>query len=145
MAYKIAVGTSDGVNVDLKFGEVTSFTIYEVDGLEYKKIEDRTTQASEKEQVEGNAANCNAEGCKSDGCSGNGHRCGGGAAVEERVTLIDDCRCVVCKKVGVQAQKQFERKTISVFDIECSVAEALEKISAYFNKIDNNVSLRRKV
>lgn len=30
MPYKIAVGTSDGINVDLKFGEVEKFIIYEV-------------------------------------------------------------------------------------------------------------------
>ena len=30
LAYKIAVGSSDGINVNLKFGEVTKFLIYEV-------------------------------------------------------------------------------------------------------------------
>ena len=61
-----------------------------------------------------------------------------------KVALIEDCRAVVCKKVGFQAQKQFEKKAISVFDVECSVEEALEKITSYYYKIDNRQSLRSR-
>ena len=32
MAYKIAVGSSNEINVDLKFGEVKEFLIYEIEG-----------------------------------------------------------------------------------------------------------------
>ena len=58
--------------------------------------------------------------------------------------MIEDSRCVVAKKVGFQAQKQFEKKAISVFDIEVSVKEALDKITSYYFKIDNRQSLRSK-
>ena len=67
---------------------------------------------------------------------------GGGEAVLGKVSLIEDCRAVVCKKIGFQAQKQFEKKAISVFDVEVSVEEALDKISTYFYKIDSRQSLR---
>ena len=60
----------------------------------------------------------------------------------DRVLLIDDCRCVVCAKIGFQAQKQFERKAISVFDIECKITDALDKITAYYEKVDGHKSLR---
>ena len=30
------------------------------------------------------------------------------------------------------AQKQFEKRAISVFDVDCTVGEALEKITAYY-------------
>lgn len=30
-------------------------------------------------------------------------------------------------KIGFQAQKQFEKKAISVFDVECRINKALEK------------------
>ena len=31
MAYKIAVASSDGVNIDVKFGATDSFLVYEID------------------------------------------------------------------------------------------------------------------
>lgn len=134
MAYYIAVGSSDGVHTDLKFGEVSEFIIYLVDGRDYEIYEKRKVGNSED-------AGCAKKDCSS-GCSGQGNRCGGSAEVEGRVSVIEDCRCVVCKKVGFQAQKQFEKRAISVFDIECEISEALDKISAYYDKIDNNRSLR---
>lgn len=30
VSYKIAVGSSDGINVDLKFAEVSDFVIYQI-------------------------------------------------------------------------------------------------------------------
>lgn len=74
------------------------------------------------------------------GCSGQGGGCGGSEILMSKVSIIEDCRCVVCKKVGFQAQKQFEKKAISVFDVECLVSEALEKITFYYKKIDNHES-----
>ncbi len=129
MAYKIAVGSSDGVNIDLKFGEVTKFLIYE--------ITDTITLAEERAVSE--------DGCggNNGACCGNGKGCNGLSDVAVKVELISDCRCVVCKKVGFQAQKQFEKKAISVFDVDCKVEEALKKISFYFDKIDNHEVFRR--
>jgi len=138
MAYLIAVGTSDGVNVDLKFGQVTKFTIYKVEGTSYEVFETREVS---NEQI----VSCgDAKGCSKGGCSGGGNGCNGSSDVAFKVTAISDCRAVVCKKIGFQAQKQFEKKAISVFDIECQVKEALDKISFYYNKLDNRQSLRSK-
>ncbi|MBE5957489.1 MAG: hypothetical protein E7254_01315 [Lachnospiraceae bacterium] len=144
MAYKIAVGSSDGKNVDLKFGEVETFLIYEVTD-QINLIEKRDVPANDqKTQNEklNTENNCENNNCKSSGCSGNGGGCGGAEGVLAIVSLIEDCRCVVCKKVGFQAQKQFEKKAISVFDVEVSIEEALAKITYYYDKIDNHKTLR---
>lgn len=143
MAYKIAVGSSDGVNVDLKFGEVKEFLIYEVEGETYQLVEKRQVKEGEALQE----ASCSSEqqggsGCNNGGCGGNGSGCSGPADVVGKVSLIEDCRCILCKKVGFQAQKQFEKKAISVFDVECKVEEALEKIIFYYNRLDNHESIR---
>ena len=53
-----------------------------------------------------------------------------------RLELLSDCRSVVCKKIGRNILKQFERKAISVFDIELPIKEALSKIVSYYYKID---------
>ena len=142
MAYKIAIGSSDGINVDLKFGEVESFYIYNVEDSKYELLENRAINQDEKNEIS-EERDCADNGCGSNGCSGNGHGCSGPTDVINKVALIEDCRCVVCKKIGFQAQKQFERKAISVFDVECKISEALEKISNYYEKIDNHRSMRK--
>ena len=146
MAYYIAFGSSNGLNVDLKFGETDHFYIYKVEGQNVSFSEIRHVPSSENALPSDTSASCGTagSGCggSGNGCGGNGHGCGGGEAVLGKVSLIEDCRAVVCKKIGFQAQKQFEKKAISVFDVEVSVEEALDKISSYFYKIDNRQSLR---
>lgn len=140
MSYKIAVGSSDGVNVNLKFGEVDKFLIYEVSD-EIKLAEERkyiaTSDSSETEQA------CNSSCKGTSKCGGNGGGCSGPSEVSSKVALIEDCRCVVCLKIGFQAQKQFEKKAISVFDVDCDIKTALEKITFYYKKIDNHEPFRK--
>lgn len=148
MAYYIAFGSSNGLNVDLKFGETDHFYIYKVEGQNVSFLEIRHVPSSSSENAlpSDTSASCGSSGngCggSGNGCGGNGHGCGGGEVVLGKVSLIEDCRAVVCKKIGFQAQKQFEKKAISVFDVEVSVEDALDKISSYFYKIDNRQSLR---
>ena len=137
MSYKIAVGTSDSINVNLKFGELTEFYVYEVDGESYHLHEIRKIEESEP----------NAESIPKGKCSG-GHcgksgGCGGSEGIESRVSLISDCRCLVCSKVGFQAQKQLERKALSYFDVECTIDEAFGKIIAYYTKIDERKKIKK--
>lgn len=48
MSYKIAVASSDGLQIDETFGAAKSFIIYEVaDGI-YRKLEERTFRGSVK-------------------------------------------------------------------------------------------------
>jgi hypothetical protein len=161
MSYLIAVATSDAKAVDLGFGAAKGFHIYEVEGTEYKEKEyrefaedeadeDVSTQAgASSTSSETKASGCgDSSGCgdgAQGGCGGNGGHggCGGSDGALKKVELIADCRSLVCKKIGFQAQKQLEKKAIAGFDVECSVDEALTKIATYFDKIDNHVSLRR--
>ena len=149
MAYNIAFGSSNGINVDLKFGETDKFYIYRVDGQDLQFLEIRHVNPSDPSAKApapaSEASSCgNGGSCGNvSGCGGNGQGCGGGTEVLGKVALIEDCRAVVCRKIGFQAQKQFEKKAISVFDIEVSVEDALDKISSYYYKIDNRQSLRQ--
>jgi predicted Fe-Mo cluster-binding NifX family protein len=136
VSYKIAVGSSDGKNVDLKFGEVTKFLIYEV-ADEITLAEEREFKAEAEPKT-----NCNTSSCDSKSCGGNGGGCSGPGDISAKVELISDCRAIVCKKIGFQVQKQLEKKAISVFDVECEVKTALDKITFYYKRIDNHESLR---
>ena len=92
----------------------------------------------------------NEEGCKTasacgskGGChNGQGGGCSGQGDASGKIELVSDCRCVVCKKIGFHVQKQLERRAITFFDVDCSVEEALTKISSYFKKVDGHQSLR---
>lgn len=150
MSYKIAVASSDGKQIDETFGSAKGFLIYEVTDGVYRKLEERVF--CEEEADRGEAAlpdGCNLSaacgtkgGCGSGaggGCGGVGQGLGQGS---EKVELVSDCRCIVCKKIGFPIQKQLERKAISAFDVSCSVEEALEKISYYFGRMDKHESLR---
>lgn len=132
MGYRIAVATSDGVNVDLHFGAANAFAIYDVEGLDFKKTEARVVPDS--------------EGTPSQGCSsGSGSSCDSGCGDRNRchgvekspaVEMLSDCRCIVCTKVGRSIIRQFEQRAISTFDITMPINEALPKIVGYYHKID---------
>jgi hypothetical protein len=44
--------------------------------------------------------------------------------------------------VGFNVQKQFEKLAITSFDVDCTIAEAMDKITSYLDKVDNHQSLR---
>ena len=154
MSYLIAVATSDGVNIDLTFGAAGAFHVYEVEGTTFSLKEVRDVPVQEAGEVGDSAGGTCGSGCpdgpsvdapgsgRRAGCGEGGGGCGGGGH-SAKVDIISDCRSIVCKKIGFQAQKQLEKKAIASFDVDCTVEEALTRISGYFSKIDNHISLRR--
>ncbi len=143
MSYRIALASSDGAHVDLHFGEAASFLIYEVsDDGSFTLAETRDYGGAEEGGPEGG---CGVASCGSgDGCGSVGGGCGQGGGQSAKVQLISDCRCVVAAKIGFNVTKQLEKKAIASFDVDCTVQEALEKITKYFYSVDNHVSLARR-
>lgn len=131
--YKIAVATSDGVFIDRSFGGATEFDIYTVteDGYELSEIRPVPVDLEEDRG-------------RSEGC-GSGHGCGPGCAGgghSLKVEMLSDVRCLICSKIGFQAQKQFEKRAITTFDVSCGIDDALDKITGYFARVDQHRSLR---
>lgn len=156
MSYLIAVASSDDVNIDLTFGAAEGFSIYEVQGTTFEKKEYRavpviadegTTENNENSGSPKGNGDCSiksGDACDSGKGCGDGKGCGHGGEPLPKVELIRDCRSLVCKKIGFQAQKQLEKKQISSFDVACGVTDALTKITAYFDKIDNHKPFSHK-
>lgn len=139
MSYKIAVATSDGVNIDQSFGAASSFEIITVTGESYELTEVREYEPEENDFTSADGCG-SADACGSgDGC-GCGHSCDGAAS--PKVELLSDVRCLICSKIGFQAQKQFEKKAITTFDISCGIDAALDRITGYFARVDRHQSLR---
>ena len=135
MSYKIAVATSDGVNVDLHFGSTEVFLIYQAEGEKFDFLESRRVIDSDNAQKTG----CNCGEGRGNGCgNGGGNACGGGEK-SEAVEILSDCRAIVCAKIGRNILKQLELRAISTFDVSIPVKEALEKIVTYYNKVDNRL------
>ena len=137
MAYKIAVASSDGKQVDLHFGGASFFYIYDVSGDGTFSEAGRRDCSPAVDAPGWAGGTCGGGGC----CSGKG--CGNGGP-SGRVELLSDVRAVVAAKIGFNVTKQLEKKAISSFDVTCSVREALEKITKYFYSVDNHVSLARR-
>ena len=162
MSIKVAIASSDSLNVDLHFGQAKSFLIYELKESKFVLTEKREFPASETERRElpatpvvepavpepgrrvettsaaGDVSDCNPSGgfaCGS-GCGGSGGGCGGGAGgpLAPAVELLLDCRAVVAAQIGQGMGRQFQRNAISVFDIELPIEEALNKLAAYYLK-----------
>lgn len=147
MSYKIAIASSDGKKIDLSFGATEYFDIYQVNAGKYHYIEKRLfpnpADASFGYQATTEAIGCvKDKNCSNVGQCGAGGGCGGTNGMYSKVSLISDCRCIVCKKIGFNVTKQLEKLAIIGFDVECSVAEALTKITNYLEKIDGHQSLK---
>ena len=134
MSVKVAIATSDGLNIDLHFGQAREFLIYEAQNgvfvqTERRKVPDLPVSDQDSSNPSGGF------GCGS-GCGGGGGGCcgGGGGPLSPVVELLSDCRAVVAAQFGHKIGRQFERKAISVFDIELPINQALEKLSVYYKK-----------
>lgn len=136
--YKIAVASSDGKNIDVSFGGAAFFDIYKVSGKEYCLDEKREVPASGTGSKVSQGGSCGGIG----NACGSNTKCGCNEGAADKVEIISDCRCIVCKKIGFQAAKQLEKRAIVGFDVECSIEEALIKIINYFDKMDSHQSLR---
>lgn len=150
MAYKIAVVTSDGIKVDGHFGSAQSFLIYQVDDTgTYEPVERREFSIEKPATQKICSIDSSNGGCSTtggNGCgSGSGGGCGGHSdpVIEKKTELIEDCRSLLCVKCGPKAEKQLQRKAITVFAIDMEINQALDKIIPYFDKLDNHISLRK--
>ena len=141
MSIKVAIASSDKINIDLHFGQASQFEIYELRGDHFEYLE--TRDAPKSAQTENDTSTFGGGGgCGSGfggGCgSGCGGGCGGGAGgpVSPVVQSLLDCRSVVAAQIGQNVRRQFERNAVSVFDIELPIEEALQKLAAYYLKFE---------
>lgn len=143
MTYKIAVVSTDGINVDGHFGKTDFFRIVHVeDDGSYSINEIRRALEADISGASGNSC-CTGSKAFAGGCGGGG--CGpSDSRIAAKIQTISDCRCVLFARCGVSTQKQLQRKEITTFQIEMPLLEALAKIIKYYNRVDNHISLRKK-
>ncbi len=144
MAYKIAVTSSDGVNVNVHFGAAEAFLIYTVDDSGSFSFLEKREVPEDIEEKNSRCAESNTPSCgRGAGCTSFNGGCGNGAG-SAKVELVSDVRAVVAEKIGFNVTKQLEKKAIANFDVDCTVQEALEKITKYFYSVDNHKTFSLK-
>lgn len=127
MGYNIAVASTDGINIDKHFGASDSFFIIKVnDDGTYENLEERVVKKGQN--------NCTSA---SSGESSVGHSCGGHSdpAIQKKIEVISDCRCLLCSKCGPGSEKQLGQNNISAFEINLKIEEALKRIIKYYKKV----------
>ena len=136
MTYKIAIASTDRIHIDRTFREADSFIIYEVnsDG-KYEFLEERRFGYGSE-----NGVSCDKgrDRCKS-GC-GSGNECNDSHFT--KVSLISDCRCLICSHIGMKVHKHLERQAIAAFEVDSGTEDVLDRITEYFYKVDNHQSLQ---
>lgn len=101
MEIRIAIASSDGVNVNQHFGRARKFSIYRLDTDSYEFIEERVTVPA---------------------CSGQQHSDYG---LEQTAALIADCQAVVVSQIGAGAIDLLIAQRIIPFTLEGSIDEAM--------------------
>ena len=136
MAYKIAIASTDRININRTFREAEKFIIYRVnsDG-KYDFLEEREFGNKTEEST---VCDKNRDGCMS-GC-GSGNECNDSHFT--KVSLISDCRCLICSHIGMKVHKYLERLAIAAFEVDSDTENVLDRITEYFFKVDNHQSLQ---
>ncbi|MBQ9537819.1 MAG: hypothetical protein IJU95_00990 [Treponema sp.] len=130
--FKIAIATSNGKDVDLHFGKAGELAIYEFDGEGFHQVE---TRPIPRQQAAEESDDCSPFSCGGCGGGAGGGCCGGGGAASPAVEALLDCHAVIAARIGGNVTRQFERKGISVFDVDYPVKQVLDKLAAYYKKI----------
>ena len=132
--YKIAVSSSDGINVDSSFGGSSFFFIYEIEKGSIKNVS-RLYLNHEKDD-------CLKEDKRETlGCTGK--RCGQGLKEcrgKEALKFLDefsDVTCIIVNKAGSKVKDAFALKAISVLETDIDVKTAVDKAIIYFEKTKN--------
>jgi nitrogen fixation protein NifX len=104
MEVKIAVASSDGINVDQHFGRARSFWIYRLNDKGYEYLEKRENDAP---------------------CSGQSHN---DNALELAARRLSDCRGVVAAQIGPGAIDVLICHRIMAFTLPGTIEEAFEAL-----------------
>lgn len=124
----MAVASSNGKSIDAGFGRANEFMIYTLNEDGFKLIERREWHSPEVTEEDIVYERCCHK--KKSGCSG-----GISSAALTKVNLLSDCTAVCCLEMGTKVQKEFEKRTISVFETEGDINNILEKIHSYYIRI----------
>jgi predicted Fe-Mo cluster-binding NifX family protein len=138
MAYKIALTSSDGKQVDLHFGHTNDFHILGVDETTgtWEFIEKRTIP--EQIDISCQSADCGA-GCGQAAGTGPAAETGGclghrDERLDAVIELLADCRYILTSKVGPKPHMFLKRAGITALESPAEIDFAVSKVNTYHLK-----------
>ncbi len=112
--FRIAVATTDEINVDSHFGHTDRFVVFEVDSETGEIVDSRFRDIDQT-------------ACK-------GATCGGDKAFEEIAEQLSDVEFVLAARTGGRASQALARKDIITLDHVGPIDEAIFKVRDYRDK-----------
>lgn len=102
---KIAVASSDGRFIDLHFGDANRFLIFKIANGEgvFHELREKITMPINNHQERWVAS----------------------------IDLINDCKVVICNKIGNEPMVELRKLGIKSIQIDCKVKEAVKKCSEH--------------
>jgi predicted Fe-Mo cluster-binding NifX family protein len=120
MSYKIAVASSDGVNIDLHFGRADQFHIVEVeDDGSFRFAEVRRNGVPVPDEPDEERGGCGGGGCKLD------------------TGLIADCAYVFALRIGAHAYRSLAAQGITAFDLDDNIKSSVQRLIDYNKRLDS--------
>jgi nitrogen fixation protein NifX len=118
MAYRIAITSSDGVNIDTHFGQSGGFYILEAadDGKSWETLGYRNVPKTAE----------TASGAAEQSC--NGHDDARLAVIS---SMLSDCQYLLTKKIGLKPYRFLQRTGLTSLELSGSIAPIIEKLTAY--------------
>lgn len=142
--YRVAVASSDGINVDSHFGHTDHFLIFEIDEKtgEFNQLDDKNVNAACGGGECGGVANKaiveakNCSGCTSDFPTD---------PMDVVTNALSEIgvNYVLCARIGPHAIQSLARKNISAYDIVLPIEEAIRKINIFRLKIKKSGPIRQ--
>lgn len=121
MSYKIAVTSTDGINVDTHFGQADGFHILEVDevdnrwhGIEFRQVPDIKSDISATDKPSCNGSN--------------------EARLKAIAVLLSDCAYLLTGKIGLIPYRVLQRQGITSLETPGELNAIVEKLNIYHIK-----------
>lgn len=143
MSYLIAAASSDGMQVNLSFHDVTEFRIYRVTDGVWQLEEIRRAKEDAGSGTPGSSGDISLLTVDASGTCirEESHECGCGEGASKAESILD-CRALIATKVGMRARKVLDAARVSVFELEGAVPEILDRIVNYYDRMDRHINLR---
>lgn len=112
MSVKVAVASSDGVRIDLHFGQCAGFRIYELG-------DDGVFRETELRMIDPGCANCGSHDADS---------------IARVIDALADCRAVAALRIGGETRRSFGAREIDLFDGVSDVADTLDRLARFYHR-----------
>ncbi|MDR3062585.1 MAG: nitrogen fixation protein [Methanobrevibacter sp.] len=107
---KIAVASTNGKEVDLHFGDANQFFIFNIEEDEnnFQELREKTDLRLQEHTERWRGS----------------------------IDLIEDCKAVLCSKIGKEPQIELRKLGIKAISLDCTVKDALKECSAHLKLSD---------